>query len=357
MAAGSRYPLDAHGKPISLKDGTSPLLACPPPGPLREHSSYPPHFTKSVLVFDSGKLHRLFHSAAMSIALARDIAVTPMSTNANDPWGVRFFAAIMPNRWQSQEVDVPGFKQLEKEANDGANEFGDLFWNELDQRGARGAITFLVDVQAQRENAIAKVKQVYASVASHNQGAVEAQQNIYHFLVGVKCTATIIVAGLSLPVVPGLAAAAGWASAGTATGAVAFGTGFTYSVSLELVKEWSKADAADVVLATTKKTVTEGGKEGGKEAAKHMEEYFEEASHLGKEGEKFLAGKHWLQKRILAGGTAKQMARYARKLRDVKAGVKAAQNAGRISQALKTVPYLLFAWASIDALQEAHEEW
>jgi hypothetical protein len=357
MAGHLKTPTGTHGGTVNVKDGTNMLHVCPKPASLGANPDAPRIVTKNVLVFDGDRLDHFFHSAAYSIAIARNIKLSPMTANDKDSWGVRFFSAVLPNWLHTVEVDLPESRQLEDEAHKGTNEFGDIFWQELDQRGAQGALTFLEDVQAQRENAIDFTQKKYREAAIYNQGAEARQQTFYHGLVTVKFTATIIVAGLSLPFIPGAAAAAGWATAGAASGWTAFGVGTSYSVSLALIKEWSKGDSADMMMAASTKAATKSGQKTVKSGAKFMQKIYENESVLTNQQEEFLAGKHWLQKRIASGDTAEKLAQYGRRLDKVGLGVKAAQNAYRLSQALKTVPYLFFLWSAKDAFKSAQDEW
>lgn len=358
MAGHSAHPVDAHKNIVNVKDGTNALHVCPHPASLGASAAPRRNVTKSVLAFDSDKLHHLFHSAAYSIAMARNTKLSPMRATDKDSWGVRFFSAVLPDSLHTKEVELPEMKQLQKEAGGGANQFGELFWTELHERGIYGAIVFLRDVEAQRQNAIEATRQVYREAAMYNQGAESRQQNFYHGLVAVKCASTIIVAALSLPLVPGAAAAAGWATAGSVSGLTSFGIGTAYSISLTLIKDWDKADSADLVVVARDKAVTKTEQRAVRQGAQFAQKIAENESQLGQEGEKILLGKHWLQKRLAAGGdTPEKMLQYARKLKDAKAGVRAAQNAYRLSAALKTVPYLLFAWSAKDALKTAYDEW
>jgi hypothetical protein len=357
MAGHPPSPVDAHKGTVNVRDGTNMLHVCQQPNCLGTHAAPPRNVTKNVLVFDSERLHRFFHSTAYSIAVARNIKLSPMTATDKDSWGVRFFSAVLPNFLHTEEVDLPEAQELDKEADEGANQFGDLFWQELDQRGMQGAIAFLEDVEAQRENAINFTRQKYREAAIYNQGAERSQETFYHGLVIVKCTATIIVAGLSLPFVPGAVAAAGWAGAGAASGWTAFGIGTTYSITLSLVKNWDKADSADLVMVAANKGATKGGHKAVKSGAKFMQKIYEGEGQMTNQQMEFLAGKHWLQKRIAQGDTPEKLAQYARRLANVRVGVKAAQNAYRLSQALKAVPYLMFAWSAKDAFTSAYDEW
>lgn len=88
------------------------------------------------LVFDAEALKRLFRSTAHAI----------------------FLAKVTPDRWLPQEVDTPDEKRVDAALKAGEQEYGDLFMHELYERGANGAVQFLEDLQAQRENALAKKK-------------------------------------------------------------------------------------------------------------------------------------------------------------------------------------------------------
>jgi hypothetical protein len=352
-----RYPVCGYTQGTRVKDGTMALRAASTPGPLGATTRTRHRIQVNTLVFDGEKLHRLFHSTARSIALARNIKVKPMQSSPNDPIGVKFFIAITPNRYLTKEIDLPNESVLEKEADRGANEFGNLFWRELDERGVRGAVAFLEDVEAQRENALAKVKQTYREASDFNQGVEKSQETIYHSLVVVKCVSTIIVAGLTLPVVPAAAAAVGWASAGSIGSLAGFAVGTSYSIGLELIKNWDSADSSQLVLVARDKGAAKTRDKAVKEGAKSMKKIYESESQGIKKAEETLAGQHWLEKRIAETEDAAKKAKLLRRLSRAKVGAQAVKNAGRLATALKAVPYLFFAWSAKNALQDAHNEW
>ena len=118
---GPRHPVCGHTQGTSVKDGTSALQATPAAGPYGRTSEH--RIYLKTMVFDGETLHRLFRSTAYSIALARHIKIKPMQSEPNDPIGVKVFIAILPNRYLSKEIDLPAASVLEKEADEGANEF------------------------------------------------------------------------------------------------------------------------------------------------------------------------------------------------------------------------------------------
>lgn len=278
----------------------------------------------------------------------------PMEAGPNDPIGVKFFTAITPNRYLTKEIDLPKQSALEKEADVGANEFGNLFWIELDERGPSGAVTFIEDVQAQRENALEKVKQIYRDASDFNQNVDKNQERFRHGLVVVKCTSTIIVAGLTLPFIPGAAAGMAWAAAGEIGIFSGLGVGASYGIGLELVKNWDRAEESDVVLVAKtggeesfKKALDVGSEKGAKALEPKAEEMAREAAlHI-----------KWLSKPLKGNPTIAKILKRADKLTAARKAAEMSKNLGRLTNALKVVPYLVFAWSAGSALYDAHEEW
>jgi hypothetical protein len=354
--AGSRHPVCGHRHRTKVKDGTSALLAAPKAG--SQGLALPErrvHMCLKTLVFDGEMLHRLFWSTAYEIAVASNILLKPMESKDSDPAGVKFFTAVLPNRYLSKEIDLPPDRVLQKLADDGANEFGDLFWQELDERGPEGVKIFLADVEAQRENAIAKTRQIYREASDYNQGADQHRENFRHGLIAIKCASTIVVAGLTLPFVAPAAAGAAWATAGTIGSLTGFGIGTTYSITLELVKHWDDSDTADLVLVGTEK----GGSKTGQKVTKEI--FKAEGKKLEPKAEALLKDAlqrvKWLTKPLKGSPTVEKIAKRADKLADARYGVQVAKNLGRLATAFKTVPYLFFAWSAGNALYDAHKEW
>jgi hypothetical protein len=352
-----RHPICGYSQGTQVKDGTLALHPSPARGPHGLNASPQRRIQVRTLVFDGEKLHRLFHSAAYSMALARNIKVKAMESAPNDPIGVKFFTAVLPSRYLSKEIDLPQEAELEKQADKDANEFGNLFWQELDERGVEGAVTFLRDVEAQRENALARVRETYRQASDFNQRADASQENLRHTLVTVKCASTIIVAGLTLPFVPAAAVGIGWASAGSIGGLAGFGVGTGYSIGLELVKNWDRAESAQLVLVARDKAATKVDQKVAKQGAKFLQKTYEGESQGIKNAEETLAGGHWLEKRIAAATDTAVKAKLLRRLGRAKIGAQAVKNAGRLATALKGVPYLFFLWSATNALHDAHSEW
>jgi hypothetical protein len=252
----------------------------------------------------------------------------------------------MPNRWLPQEVETPEEKLVNAALSAGEDEYGNLFMQELDQRGVAGAVTFLEDLEAQRENALNKVNQVFRSASQHNQNASEAQKNIVNTLTVVKCASTIVVAGLSLPVI-----VAGAAGVGIAAGSswAAFGVSASYSVSLSVIKNWDRANSAELVMIAGQKAANKGAAKVGKEAAKSAGKILKEEGRLANIERRV----DWLTKRVEQIGRGRDV----RRLADAKTALKEARNAGRLASALKFVPYLFFAWSTYDALDNAAHDW
>lgn len=260
-----------------------------------------------------------------------------MEAGAGDSLGVRFFSAIVPDRYHTREIELPDESVLQKETDEGANQFGELFWRELDERGCAGAKAFLEDVEAQRENAREKIAKTYRNASDYNQNAEQSQETIYHGLVLVKCASTIIVAGLSLPIIPVAAAAAGWTSPGVAGGLAAFGIGTGYGISLAVIKNWDRADSAQLVLVAKDKAVSKGEQKVVKDLAKFAKKVAESESGNPKEMAKTLTGKHWLAKRIEQAGEAAKKEKLLRRLDRKTAAAQAAKNAGRLATESRSI--------------------
>jgi hypothetical protein len=355
--SGHQHPVCGHTQGTNIKDGTSALHASPKPGSRGHISGSRKVVHLRTLVFDGEQLDRLFRSAAYLNAVARYITVQPMEAGPGDSLGVRFFSAVVPDRYHTREIVLPDEKQLQEKTHEGANQFGELFWKELEERGSAGAKAFLEDVEAQRENAQRKIAKTYRDATDYNQHAEKAQENIYHGLVLVKCASTIIVAGITLPVIPVAAASLGWASAASAGGLAAFGVGTGYGISLAVIKNWDKADEAQLVLIAKDKAVSKTEQKAGKEVAKFAQKIAESESGNPKDIAKTLGGKHWLVKRIEDAGDAAKKAKLLRRLDRKMAAAQAARNAGRLATVLKAVPYLFFAWSAASAVSDAHQEW
>jgi hypothetical protein len=305
------------------------------------------------LVLNGELLDRLFRSTGHAISLASHLRVRPMKVE-EDEWGMRAVSAITPNRWLPEEIDMPDEALVNREMKERAEEFGQLLWNEIDQRGWEGAKAFLEDVEAQRDNALDKIDQVFRDASRHNSGATEALNNIRRGLVVVKCAATIIVAGITLPTVVvsgGLAASMGLVVTG-ATSMQAFAVGMTYSVSLTLIKHWDHSSSAQLVLVSYQKAGSKTLTKATKEAAKGWgQSAAADASDLGSAERKV----EWLAKRVASGsGNAARNARRLARAEDV---VRVAQNAGKLAKALKAVPGAFFLWSTYDALSTAVHEW
>ena len=295
------------------------------------------------LVLDGARLHRFFVSVARSIALARAIKIVPMKAEAKDTLGVKAIIAVMPERFLSHDVELPDEKTLNAEAEEGAEEFGELFWEQLDTKGVEGAIAFLEDVEAQGENAKAKIQQVFREVSLRNQGAASSQETILHGLVLIKCASTIVVAGIALPIVTG----------GASLGLAGFGVGASYSIALGTIKEWDDASKADLVLVAGKDVGTDVAKDKVKDAAEAMSDiYGKEGANAGTAARKMA----WLTKR-LNSAAPEEKARLLRRIARAQDAEEVAQNAQRLSKGLKAVPYLFFVWSTYDALKTAHDEW
>lgn len=355
--SGHRHPICGHTHGTRVKDGPSALHAMAMSAAQGHVCVARRCMPLQTLVFDGEMLDRLFRSTAYSIALARNIKVRPMRSEPKDSAAVKFFVAVLPDRYLTREIDLPEDSVLQKEATNGANEFGEIFWRELDERGVAGAKAFIVDLEAQRENALDKVAKTYREASDYNQGAQQSQENLRHGLIAVKCISTIIVAGITLPFIPVAAASMGWAAAGTIGGLTGFGIGTGYSVSLELIKNWDKAEGADLVMVAGDKAGIKSGQKLAKEDSKFMRKVYESESQGLKKAEETLAGKHWLVKRIEAAEDAAEKAKVIRRLDRARIGAQAVKNAGRLASALKTVPYLFFAWSAKGALVDAYDQW
>jgi hypothetical protein len=280
-----------------------------------------------------------------------------MRSQASDSIGVKFFTAVLPDRYLTKEIELPAESVLDKETDEGANQFGELFWKELDARGGKGVKAFLEDVEAQRENALEKIHKTYRDASDYNQGVEASQENIRRGLVAVKCASTIIVAGLTLPFVPVAAASLGWATAGTIGGLAGFGVGTGYGISLAVIKNWDSADSSQLVLIAKDKAVSKTEQKAVKGTAKFFKNVYESESGNPKEIAKTLGGKHWLVKRIADAEGKDAKGKLIRRLDRKIVEAQAARNAGRLATALKLVPYVFFAWSAKDALVDAYHEW
>jgi hypothetical protein len=85
-----------------------------------------------------------------------------------------------------EEVDLPSPDEIESEVKPEATRLGEQFWEELDKRGVQGVLVFLEDLQAQRENALAKVQDMYREAIRHNTGAIETATTIVRTLTIAK---------------------------------------------------------------------------------------------------------------------------------------------------------------------------
>jgi hypothetical protein len=335
-----------------IDGGTLIRHASPVPGGLRGPCVRPKEIHLHTLVFSGEMLHRFFRSVARSIVLARRIKLRPMRADPKDDLGVRAIIKMTPDRFLPEEVDLPTEEQIDAEVESESNQFGEQFWQELDKRGVQGVLTYLEDLQAQRENALAKYQDTFRELSRHNEGAEATTQTIVRGLTIVKFSATIIVAGLSLPVVTAAAAGAGIAAGSSLA---AFGVGTGYSVSLKLIKDWNKAPQADLLAVAEAKAAEKTGQKGVKEASKFLKGVYENES-----GEKaILRKREWLTKRIESneGKYVEKAAQNIRRLGRAQDALKAANNAKLLSKAFAAVPYLFFAWSVKDAVGTLREDW
>ncbi len=341
------HPVGLHHHTQHIDSGTLVRHKSPVPGPIRNVCSMNRSISRRALVFDTEYLNRLFRSTGCAICLAGDTKARAMQSTDRDSFGVAAITMLMPDRFLPQEVDSPESKVIDAAMNAAEEEYGGIFLDELDQRGVQGAVTFLEDLVAQRENALAKVNQLYRSVSAHNQNSEATGKTIANALTVVKCASTIIVAGLTLPVVVVGAAAVGIAAG---SGLAAFGVGLTYSVSLTVIKNWDHAASADLVLIAGKKGIDKTEVKGTKEVAKMLRAGYEgdaqDASSAARRVD-------WLTKRVSSLGRGRDI----RRLANAKDALKTASTAGKLAVALKAVPYLFFAWSTYQALEGAHEEW
>jgi hypothetical protein len=348
MAGRITTPLGGNDHQMVVDRGTMIRHASPVPGGLRGPCERPQEISVQTLVFSGERLHRFFRSVAHSIVLARHIKLKPMRADPEkDPLGVRVIMKIMPDSSLPEEVDLPSPDEIEAEMKPEANRFGELFWEELDERGVQGVLAFLEDLEAQRENALAKVQNTYREASKHNTGAIETATTIVRTLTVVKFTATIVVAGLTLPVATAYLTGAGVAASSSLA---TFGVGTGYSVSLKLIKAWDKASNAELVAVATEKAATKTEQKVAKDIGKTLKGAYEgEVQDLASAERKV----EWLEKRVADAGRARDV----RRLAQAKDAVRAAKTAGVLAKGLSAVPYLFFAWSVKDAIQTAREDW
>jgi hypothetical protein len=341
MGSHQPTPLGIDGHSPVIDTGTSTLHGTPAPTFSSGHERGGRE--QRALVFDGERLDRLFRSTAHALALARHIKARPMQSDAKDSFGVKAIVTVMPDAWLPQEVELPDDGLLALETKKGANQFGEYFWTQLDSGGARAVVTFLNDVEAQRENALDKVQSVYREALKQTEKAVEIGGYFKAGLATVKCASTIVVAGLTLPVaatVTGLAAAGSLAS---------FAVGTSYAVSLKVIKSWSEAPQADVVLVAAEKAAQKTGQKATKEVAKALQNAYEgEAQDLARAERKI----EWLTKRVKGTDLARDRSRLATAER----AAATARGAGQLAKALRTVPYLFFVWSVVDAGSTFHDD-
>lgn len=350
MGAVSRKPYGSEGNPHYIDKGTRIRHASPLRGPAGTGRPTN-HLDLHILGFDADKLHRFYLSVARAIILSDRIRKVPMKPVTEGPHKddlmMRGIIATMGVfNALPEEIELPDEREIKEHADELANMYGEQFMLRIQSScGVKAACDYLVELAELREGATKTIESIYRSVAQHNARAEEDAQDVVVALSAIKFSATIIVAGLTLPVVGGWVAAAGvTGEAGLAT----FGVGTAYSVGLKWIKEWEHASRADLVVIAVNDAATETKKEAIGRTAEAMEKsYAAEAQNSGSALRKV----EWLSKRLKNGGSERD----ARKLIAAKAAAAEASEAGWIARGLKAVPYVFFAisaWEAAETLKE-----
>ena len=321
----------------SLQCSPRPSAKCRLPEPALVRRSA---ITVGTVVFDEAAIVPFLQSVAHAKSMERHVKLRMQTYDESKVLNFIYTVLWWKGKPVTFDVDLGDQRIIEAETAKGTKDLQESFINHA-CKGPKSVTSFMKTQEGIRASCLGTVAEVFREVRElSNDVITETQRGIFK-LSAIKATSTIVFKGLGL----------------AAGGVPSFLVDSGYDIALEIIQEWDKAEAAELIGVATKEVAKDSAQEATKQVA-------EKAEHtLEREAEDQAKRASWLGKRVAEEDAklAKKvqgdlLRKYGRDSRRLATASRASSRASLRARVVSRVKYLFFAKDVYDAIHGARED-